>query len=103
MLNADELITEVMLKVPRDVLCEIRKRLERHVGETVRLKANRGRRKTYEKEGVLESIYPSIFVIRVDEQDYNQRLTFSYADVLTETVELSCFDHGALSMAVGVK
>ena len=71
------------------MLREIRKQLEPHVGERIRLKANRGRRKTYEKEGVLESIYPSIFVVRVDEPNYFQRLSFTYADVLTETVELT--------------
>lgn len=78
----------------KDVLFEIRSKLEPRVGEKIKLKANRGRRKTFEKEGVLESTYPSIFVIRVDEQNYYQRFTFSYADVLTETVELSFFsDH----------
>lgn len=76
----------------KDVLLEIRSKLEPHVGEKIRLKANRGRRKTFEKEGVLESTYPSIFVIRVEEPKYNQRFTFSYADVLTETVELSIFN-----------
>lgn len=75
--------------VAKDVLCEIRKKLEPHVGEKIRLRANRGRRKTYEKEGILESTYPSIFVVRIDEPNYFQRLSFSYADVLTETVELS--------------
>ena len=67
----------------KDVLRKIRKQLEPHVGERIRLKANRGRRRTYEKEGVLESIYPSIFVVRVDESNYFQRLSFTYADVLT--------------------
>ena len=42
-----------------------------------------------EKVGVLENTYPSIFVVRIDEPTYNQRLSFSYADVLTETVELT--------------
>lgn len=73
----------------KDVLLEIRKKLEPHVGEKIRLKANRGRRKTFEKEGILESTYPSIFVIRIDEPNYFQRVSFTYADVLTETVELS--------------
>ena len=54
----------------KDVLCEIRKNLESRVGEKIRLKANRGRRRTFEKEGVLESTYPSIFVIRVDAVSY---------------------------------
>ncbi|NLA05370.1 MAG: Veg protein [Firmicutes bacterium] len=73
----------------KDVLLEIRKRLEPHVGEKIRLKANRGRRRTFEKEGVLERTYPSIFVVRIDEPNYFQRVSFTYADVLTETVELT--------------
>ena len=73
----------------KNTLVMIRKELEAHVGEKIKLRANRGRRKTFEKEGVLENTYPSIFVIRVDEENYYQRLSFSYADVLTSTVELS--------------
>ena len=87
--------------VAKDVLFEIRKKLESHLGEKIKLRANRGRRKTYEKEGVLESIYPSIFIVRVDENDYYQRLSFTYADVLTETVELS-FNEGDLRRTVGL-
>lgn len=87
--------------VAKDVLFEIRKKLESHIGEKIKLRANRGRRKTYEKEGVLESIYPSIFIVRVDENNYFQRLSFSYADVLTETVELS-FNKGDLRRTVGL-
>ena len=75
----------------KNPLGQIRKNLECHVGKEIRLRANRGRRKTLEKTGVLESTYPSIFVVRVDEENYNQRLSFTYADVLTETVELSLF------------
>ncbi len=84
----------------KDVLFEIRKKLESHLGEKIKLRANRGRRKTYEKEGVLESLYPSIFVVRVNENNYFQRISFSYADILTETVELS-FDEGKLRRSAG--
>ncbi len=87
--------------VAKDVLFEIRKKLESHLGEKIKLRANRGRRKTYEKEGVLESTYPSIFIVRVDENNYFQRLSFSYADVLTETVELS-FNEGELRRTVNL-
>ncbi|HHU29090.1 MAG: Veg family protein [Bacillota bacterium] len=72
-----------------NAIAQIRRNLESHVGQKIRLRAHRGRRKTLEKVGVLENTYPSIFVIRVDEQNYYQRLSFSYADVLTETVELT--------------
>jgi len=87
--------------VANNVLFEIRKKLESHLGEKIKLRANRGRRKTYEKEGVLESTYPSIFIVKVKENNYFQRLSFSYADVLTETVELS-FDEGELRRTVGL-
>ncbi len=86
--------------VAKDVLFEIRKKLESHLGEKIKLRANRGRRKTYEKEGVLESLYPSIFIIRVDESNYFQRLSFSYSDVLTETVEIS-FNEGKVRRSAG--
>ncbi len=75
----------------KNSLLHIRKELELYVGEKIKLRANRGRRKTFEKVGVLESTYPSIFIICVDEENYRQRLSFSYADVLTETVELTLY------------
>jgi len=77
------------MMVAKNTLLQIRKELESHVGEKIKLRANRGRRKSYEKVGVLENTYPSIFVVRVEEEHYYQRFSFSYADVLTETVELS--------------
>jgi len=78
-----------------NALTQIRRNLESHVGQKIRLRAHRGRRKTLEKVGVLENTYPSIFVVRVEEPNYNQRLSFSYADVLTETVELTLVNQEA--------
>lgn len=72
-----------------DSLSQIRRNLELHVGQQICLRAHQGRRKILEKTGILENTYPSIFVVRVDEPNYNQRLSFSYADILTETVELT--------------
>ena len=80
--------------VVKNPLVQIRKELESHVGKKIKLRANRGRRKTFEKVGVLENTYPSIFVVRVDEENYYQRLSFSYADVLTSTVELRLHGYG---------
>ena len=65
----------------------IRKDIERHVGEKVTLKANGGRKKILVNDGVLESVYPSIFVIRL-ENDTQRTVTYSYSDVLTKTVQL---------------
>lgn len=76
---------------PRPI-SDIKRDLESFVGSKIRLKANRGRNRIVEKEGVLESIYPNIFVIKIDERKVERRISYSYADVLTETVELFVYD-----------
>ncbi len=71
-------------------LDRIKKDVETCVGEKVRLKANKGRKKTFIKEGILESTYPCIFVVKFDsDQDSFRRVSYSYSDILTETVELT--------------
>ena len=65
----------------------IKKDIEGHVGESVTLKANGGRRKVLVNKGIIEKAYPSIFVIRLD-NDTRRTVTYSYSDVLTKTVQL---------------
>lgn len=76
--------------VKRNSLDQIRKNVETHIGEKVRLKANKGRKKTTIREGVLENAYPSIFVVKID-GGFNsiRRVSYSYSDILTETVEVT--------------
>ena len=76
---------------PRPI-SQIKEDLDSFVGSRIRLKANRGRNRIIEKEGVLESIYPNIFVVKLDERRVERRVSYSYADVLTETVELFVYD-----------
>jgi uncharacterized protein Veg len=73
--------------VKPNILVSIRKDIEGHVGDKVTLKANGGRRKVFVNEGVIEKAYPSIFVIRL-ENDTQRKVTYSYSDVLTKTVQL---------------
>jgi uncharacterized protein Veg len=77
-------------------IMDIKNQLETHVGERLRLKANGGRRKTIERSGILEETYPSVFIIKLD-QDTNafERVSYSYTDVLTESVELTFFERGS--------
>jgi uncharacterized protein Veg len=79
----------IHVTVKRSALDLIKSDLESCVGKHVKLKANRGRRKVVEAEGILEQTYPKVFLIRLDaESSPVKRLSYSYADVLTETVEL---------------
>jgi uncharacterized protein Veg len=74
----------------RNTLSEIKLALDGYIGQKIHLKANSGRRKTIERTGVLEETYPSVFVVKLDE-DHNSfdRVSYSYADILTESVELT--------------
>jgi uncharacterized protein Veg len=77
------------LVAAKSVLDEIKKELDLHVGERIRVKANKGRKKIDEKEGILEKTYPHIFVVKIEEGHLSERrVSYSYTDVLTETVEL---------------
>lgn len=70
-----------------NMLSVIKRDIESHVGEKVVLRANGGRKRVLVNNGVLEKTYPSIFVIRLDD-DTQRTVTYSYSDVLTNTVQI---------------
>jgi uncharacterized protein Veg len=72
-----------------NVLLDIKRGLDGFVGQRVLVRANRGRRKVVEREGTLERTYTNHFVIRLDEDQQGRRVSYSYADVLTDVVQLS--------------
>ncbi|MFY4777221.1 biofilm formation stimulator Veg [Metabacillus sp. RGM 3146] len=75
-------------------LSDIKKVLDLNLGKRLTLKANGGRKKTIERSGVLAETYPAVFVIELDqEENAFERVSYSYADVLTETVQLTFSEH----------
>ncbi len=72
---------------------KIKQGLEAVVGKKVKLRANRGRKRIIEEVGVLEKTYPNLFVVKINNgKNKNRRVSYTYADVLTKTVELSFYD-----------
>ena len=79
-------------------LIKIKREIEGCVGQRIQLKANKGRRKTFVKEGILESSYPNIFTVCF-ENEFNtvRKVSYSYTDILTNTVEISlCEDEKSI-------
>ena len=69
---------------------EIKEGLEGQIGKRLKLTANGGRRRTVIRSGVLSEIYPAVFVVELDkEENAFERVSYSYADVLTEAVEIN--------------
>ncbi len=73
----------------------IKKDLEGKIGCRVRLTVHQGRQKTVQREGWLEKTYPHLFIVRLDPgKSPVQRVSYTYADVLTRSVELSLLGTG---------
>lgn len=73
----------------RSDLFQIRIDIQNCVGQKVQLKANKGRKKSYIREGVLENSYANIFIVRFEnEYEAVRRVSYNYTDVLTKAVEL---------------
>lgn len=73
----------------KETLSQIKRSVQECIGEKVVLKTNKGRKKVLVKEGVLEEVYSSIFVVRINNGlDSERTVSYSYSDVLTETVEI---------------
>mgnify|MGYP000897798203 CR=1 FL=1 len=75
--------------IDANALENIKKVLESNVGQKVRLKANGGRKKPFEKEGIIADTYHNLFTIQVDIGAKSvQTISYTYSDVLTSSVEL---------------
>ncbi len=85
----------------RNSLSQIRKELEGCVGKRIQLKANKGRKKTFVREGIVENAYPSIFTVKF-ENDFNstRKVSYSYTDILTHTVEVKIMTQSLSNMTI---
>ena len=82
-------------------LADIKKSLDCHLGKRLQLRANGGRKKTVERAGGLRETYHAVFVIDLDQEENSfERVSYSYADVLTEAVEISIYDDANNLVAV---
>ncbi len=73
----------------KDTLTQIKRDIEACLGQVVELKTNKGRKNVKVREGVVEDTFPSIFTVKVDCGKLSERrISYSYCDILTETVEV---------------
>lgn len=80
----------------KKVITDLRNALQPFVGCEIDVNANVGRRRIVPYEGILESTYPNLFVVRVngDEDEQERCLSFSYVDLFTGSVVVSLHKDG---------
>lgn len=77
----------------RNDVFTVRNDIQKIIGSKVRLETNKGRHKSVINKGVVANVYPSIFTVQLsDPPGSSRRLSFSYTDVLTNTVEITLCD-----------
>ncbi len=79
--------------IAKEEILQVREQVDKFIGSKVLIKANKGRKRVVVKEGVLQSTYPSIFIVKVQNefQDTFRTVSYSYTDIITNNVELCLF------------
>ena len=79
---------------PQYTVLDIKKKVQKYQGQKVRLEAHKSKKKLYHKTGFIEAIYPSIFTVSIDTKgsNPNQRMSFSYIDLLTNNVKIDLIE-----------
>lgn len=82
-------------KRPLHAIKAIRDGLEDRKGTPIKVKANMGRSKVFEREGLVHMIHPSLFMVEIAEKRQRKvNVSYQYSDVLTGQVELTHPDTG---------
>ena len=77
------------LEKQANIVGDIRAELTSRINTRLKVRANMGRSKIVESEGVLMQAHPALFVMEVDRRRGRKaRQSYQYVDVLTGTVEL---------------
>ena len=78
--------------ISKESMIRIRQDVESYIGQEIDIKSNVGRNKKVNKRGTIDSAYSNLFVVR--ETDSTRKLSYSYADVLMNSLEITKVDNG---------
>ena len=77
-----------MRKVNNDIK-DIIEQITNLKGESVKMQINKGRKRVEKYEGIIESVYPSIFTVLVYDPDGEKHYSYSHAEVLCGDVKIN--------------
>lgn len=77
-----------MRKVNNDIK-DIIEQITSLKGESVKMQINKGRKRVEKYEGIIESVYPSIFTVLVYDPDGEKHYSYSHAEVLCGDVKIN--------------
>ena len=78
--------------ISKESMQRVRRDVESYIGQEIDIKSNIGRNRKVNKRGTIDSAYSNLFVVR--EVDSTRKLSYSYADVLMNSLEITKVDNG---------
>ena len=76
------------MRKPTGDIKEVIRQITALKGETVKMQVNKGRKRIEKYEGIIESVYPSIFTVLVFDPDGEKHYSFSHSEVLCGDVKV---------------
>lgn len=73
----------------------IKQKLDSHLGDTITVVAQAGRKKVTKRRGILKETFPAVFVVDLDQhqnQNSFKHVSYSYTDLLTKNIALEFDD-----------
>ena len=78
--------------VPTSIIT-IKHKLDSHLGDTLTVVAQAGRKKITKRRGILRETFPAVFVVDLDQDQNNfKHVSYSYTDLLTKNIALEFDD-----------
>lgn len=92
-----------MLILPSSI-SSIKEKLDAHLGDTLTVVAQAGRKKVTKRKGTLTDTFPAVFVVDLDQSENNfERVSYSYTDLLTRNIELHFEGDDSVEVVAGEK
>ncbi len=71
----------------------IKHKLDSHLGDTLTVVAQAGRKKVTKRRGILRETFPAVFVVDLDQDQNNfKHVSYRYTDLLTKNIALEFDD-----------
>ncbi|KRN89402.1 Veg family protein [Ligilactobacillus ceti] len=71
-------------------LAKIKRELDDCIGEPLTVTSQASRKKVTTRRGILRETFPAVFIVELNEDENAiDRVSYSYTDVLTKSIELS--------------
>ena len=67
----------------------IREELTQHIGKKAVIRYNLGRNKYEKYHVIIKELYRNIFLVELNETDTKELKSFSYSDVITQTIKIT--------------